>query len=50
MFYFLPPLELKHTIIFVIMFSLYMISVSGDYSLMGFIKDIPPLKGDNYIE
>jgi hypothetical protein len=27
-----------------------MISVSGGYSLMGFIKDIPPLKGDNYIE
>jgi hypothetical protein len=32
------------------MFSLYMISVSGGYSLMGFIKDIPPLKGDNYTE
>jgi hypothetical protein len=30
------------------MFSLYMISVSGGYSLMGFIKDIPPFKGDNY--
>jgi hypothetical protein len=27
-----------------------MIYVSGDYSLMGFIKDIPPLKGDNYTE
>jgi hypothetical protein len=23
---------------------------SGGYSLMGFIKDIPPLKGDNYTE
>jgi hypothetical protein len=44
-------LELKHAIIVVvIMFSLYMISVSGGYSLMGFIKDIPPLKGDNYTE
>jgi hypothetical protein len=32
------------------MFSLYMISVSGGYSLMGFIKDIPPLIGDNYNE
>jgi hypothetical protein len=32
------------------MFSLYIISVSGGYSLMGFIKDIPPLKGDNYTE
>jgi hypothetical protein len=27
-----------------------MISVSGGYSLMGFVKDIPPLKGDNYTE
>jgi hypothetical protein len=32
------------------MLSLYMISVLGGYSLMGFIKDIPPLKGDNYTE
>jgi hypothetical protein len=23
---------------------------SGGYSLMGFIKDIPSLKGDNYTE
>jgi hypothetical protein len=23
---------------------------SDGYSLMGFIKDIPPLKGDNYTE
>jgi hypothetical protein len=44
-------LELKHTIVVVvIMFSLYIISVSGGYSLMGFIKDIPPLKGENYTE
>jgi hypothetical protein len=44
-------LELKHAIIVVIiMFSLYMNYVSGGYSLMGFIKDIPPLKGDNYTE
>jgi hypothetical protein len=35
---------------FVIIFSLYMIFVSGGYSLMSFIKDIPPLKGDNYTE
>jgi hypothetical protein len=42
-------LELKHAIIVVvIMLSLYMISVSEGYSLMGFIKDIPPLKGDSY--
>jgi hypothetical protein len=27
-----------------------MIYVSGGYSLMSFIKDIPPLKGDNYTE
>jgi hypothetical protein len=32
------------------MLSLYMISVSGGYSLMSFIKDIPPLKCDNYTE
>jgi hypothetical protein len=24
--------------------------ISGGYSLMGFIKDISPLKGDNYTE
>jgi hypothetical protein len=35
---------------FAIMCSLYMISVSEGYSLMGFIKDIPPLKCDNYTE
>jgi hypothetical protein len=29
------------------MFSLYMISISGGYSMMGFIKYIPALKGDN---
>jgi hypothetical protein len=23
---------------------------SGGYSLIGFIKDIPPIKGDNYTE
>jgi hypothetical protein len=32
------------------MFSLYLISVSGGYSLMCFIKDIPLLKDDNYTE
>jgi hypothetical protein len=32
------------------MFSLYMNCVSGGYSLMGCIKDIPTLKGDNYTE
>jgi hypothetical protein len=32
------------------MFSLYMNCVLGGYFLMGCIKDIPTLKGDNYIE
>ena len=32
------------------MFSLYMNCVSGGYNLMGCIKEIPTLKGDNYTE
>src|SRR5574341_1398129 len=38
-----------HNILMLILFSPHMI-ISGGYSLMGCIKDIPTLKGDNYAE
>ena len=51
MILFWPTLELRHAIVIIMfMFSLYMNCVSGGYNLMGCIKEIPTLKGDNYTE
>ncbi len=49
--YILPngDVGLMHNILMIILFSRYMI-ISGSYSSMGCIKDIPTLKGDNYGE